>query len=87
MGIGEIGAMAPSNDPTALAKHSLVVAGHRTSISLENAFWQALQRAAAMREVSLAALVAEIDATRGSANLSSAIRVYLLTMLTEQTGQ
>lgn len=64
--------------PTAIVKHSLVVAGHRTSISLEDAFWQALKTAAVARDLSVAALVAEIDAARGEANLSSAIRVFLL---------
>ena len=64
--------------PTRLAKRSLVIAGHRTSISLEDAFWNALKEIAKMRDVSLAALVAEIDAERGDANLSSAIRVRVL---------
>jgi predicted DNA-binding ribbon-helix-helix protein len=58
-------------------KHSLVIAGHRTSISLENAFWSELKICATERGISLAALVTEIDGTRGEANLSSAIRVYL----------
>jgi predicted DNA-binding ribbon-helix-helix protein len=61
-----------------IVKHSLSIAGHRTSISLEEAFWQALKESAAARGVSLAQLVAEIDATRGDANLSSAIRVFAL---------
>lgn len=64
--------------PTSIGKHSLLICGHQTSISLEDAFWQALKRAAAARGLSVAALVAEIDAGRGGANLSSAIRVYLL---------
>ncbi len=63
---------------TRLAKHSLVIAGHRTSISLEDAFWQSLRAIAAARGVSLAGLVVEIDAGRGDANLSSAIRVFVL---------
>lgn len=58
-------------------KHSLVIAGHRTSISLEDAFWSELKTCAQARGLSLAALVTEIDGTRGHANLSSAIRVYL----------
>ena len=62
---------------TAVAKHSLVVAGHKTSISLEAVFWDALRREATDRAVSLAGLVADIDARRGDANLSSAIRVHL----------
>jgi predicted DNA-binding ribbon-helix-helix protein len=59
-------------------KHSLTIAGHRTSISLERAFWDELRQIAARRGRSLAALVAEIDAARGGANLCSAIRVYVL---------
>lgn len=60
-----------------ITKHSLLIAGHQTSVSLETAFWDALKREAGARDLSVAALVAEIDASRGSANLSSAIRVYL----------
>lgn len=61
-----------------IVKHSMVIAGHSTSVSLEAAFWQALRDVAAARSISLAALVAEIDAERGDANLSSAIRVHVL---------
>ena len=64
--------------PTRLAKRSIVIAGHRTSISLEEAFWLALRAIASARGGSIAALVAEIDAARGRANLSSAIRVFVL---------
>ena len=60
-----------------VSKHSLVIAGHRTSVSLEQVFWTALQGAARSRQMSVAALVAEIDAGRGAANLSSAIRVFV----------
>ena len=66
---------------TRMAKHSLVIAGHRTSISLEDAFWSGLKRIAAKERRALASLVAEIDATRGDANLSSAIRVFVLARL------
>jgi predicted DNA-binding ribbon-helix-helix protein len=59
-------------------KRSLVVAGHRTSISLEDAFWRELKILAKKRSQYINALVAEIDANRGGANLSSAIRVFLL---------
>ena len=59
-------------------KRSLTIAGHRTSLSLEPEFWEALNQAAAERGMSLATLVAEIDTTRGGRNLSSAIRVRLL---------
>ena len=66
---------------TRIAKHSLVIAGHRTSISLEDAFWTGLKAIAAEDQRSLASLVAHIDATRGKANLSSAIRVFVLARL------
>jgi predicted DNA-binding ribbon-helix-helix protein len=59
-------------------KRSLVIAGHRTSISLEDAFWRGLQDLARQRSQSINALVAEIDAGRGQANLSSAIRLFVL---------
>lgn len=59
-------------------KRSVAIAGHRTSISLEAPFWEALRELAARRGRSLQRLVAEIDAARGPANLSSAIRVRLL---------
>jgi predicted DNA-binding ribbon-helix-helix protein len=59
-------------------KRSLTIAGHRTSLSLESEFWEALRKAAAARDLPLSALVAEIDQTRGSRNLSSAVRVWIL---------
>ena len=65
-------------DGSKLVKHSLVVAGHRTSISLEGPFWHALRDEAARRRMSVAALVSEIDETRAGANLSSALRVFVL---------
>ena len=64
--------------PGRLMKRSMVIAGHRTSISLENIFWTALKSIAATRGQSIASLVASIDETRGDANLSSAIRVFVL---------
>jgi predicted DNA-binding ribbon-helix-helix protein len=59
-------------------KRSLTIAGHRTSLSLEPEFWEALRQAAAVRGVTPAALVSEIDQSRGSRNLSSAVRVWIL---------
>ena len=59
-------------------KRSFSIAGHKTSISLEAAFWDALKAAAARDMVSLASLVQRIDNSRGSAGLSSAVRVWLL---------
>ena len=62
----------------AVIKRSLTVSGHRTSISLEDAFWSGLRGIAAERGLSVAALVAEVDRGRGLSNLSSALRVFVL---------
>ena len=60
-------------------KRSVVIRGHRTSFSLEEPFFAELERIAAARRMSLAALVAEIDAERGGeTNLSSALRLHVL---------
>lgn len=59
-------------------KRSFSIRGHRTSISLEAPFWEALKNAAVREGVSLAALVSRIDEERGGANLSSAVRVWIL---------
>jgi predicted DNA-binding ribbon-helix-helix protein len=61
-----------------VVKRSLVIAGHRTSISIEDAFWRRLRAIAAKRGLSLNRLAATVDASRGEANLSSAIRVFVL---------
>lgn len=61
----------------ALRKHSVLLSGHRTSVSLEDAFWDGLKVLAAGRGLSLNDLIAEIDAGRAG-NLSSAIRVFVL---------
>ena len=59
-------------------KRSITITGHRTSVFVEDEFWQALGEIAARRGVSTAALIAEIDEKRGAANLSSAIRGHVL---------
>ena len=61
-----------------LQKRSLVLAGHATSLALELEFWAALQVLAADRGLSLAGLIAEIDAARGDRPLASACRVTAL---------
>jgi predicted DNA-binding ribbon-helix-helix protein len=60
-----------------LVKHSVRIAGHATSVSLEAAFWTALREIAAQRGVSVAALLTAIDAGR-CGNLSSAVRLFVL---------
>jgi predicted DNA-binding ribbon-helix-helix protein len=62
-------------------KRSFSIQGHRTSISLEAAFWSALKTAAAEEGVTLAGLISAIDKERGGSGLSSAVRVWILKRL------
>ncbi len=68
---------SPVDLQVAIRKRSVKIAGHSTSLSLEGVFWDALKEVAAARGLSINALIEEIDRGRG-ANLSSAVRVYLL---------
>jgi predicted DNA-binding ribbon-helix-helix protein len=61
-----------------IVKHSIVIDGHKTSVSLEDAFWSELKEIAHTQQATLSALVAKIDETRQHGNLSSAIRLYVL---------
>ena len=61
-----------------IVKRSIVIAGHKTSVSLEDAFWTDLKQIARTREKTLGELIAEIDETREFGNLSSAIRLFVL---------
>jgi predicted DNA-binding ribbon-helix-helix protein len=61
-----------------VVKRSIVIAGHKTSISLEDAFWKALKDIAILRRATLSDLVASIDSERQHGNLSSAIRLFVL---------
>lgn len=59
-------------------KRSIVIAGHKTSVSLEDAFWAGLKEIATARGMTLSELVATIDTGRQHGNLSSAIRLFVL---------
>ena len=59
-------------------KRSLSIAGHRTSVSLEDAFWDALKEIAAEEGRPVSALIVEVDSGRGEINLSSALRLHAL---------
>ncbi len=61
-----------------IVKRSISIDGHRTSISLEEPFWEALRELAERDGISIQRLVADIDHGRAGQNLSSAIRVYVL---------
>ena len=59
-------------------KRSVVVAGHKTSVSLEDAFWKGLKEIAGERDTTLSELVGKIDSEREYGNLSSALRLFVL---------
>jgi predicted DNA-binding ribbon-helix-helix protein len=61
-----------------VVKRSIVIAGHKTSVSLEDAFWKALKEIASGRHMTLSDIVAVIDSERQHGNLSSAIRLFVL---------
>jgi predicted DNA-binding ribbon-helix-helix protein len=63
---------------SAVIKRSIVVAGHKTSVSLEDGFWKSLKEIARDSGVTLSELVAAIDSGRQGGNLSSAIRLFVL---------
>ena len=60
------------------AKRSIIILGHKTSVTLEDAFWNGLREIASRQKVSVSDLVASIDAERQHSNLSSAIRLFVL---------
>ena len=61
-----------------MAKHSIIIDGHKTSVSLEDTFWNVLKEIAQGKGVPVSSLVAEIDKARQNNNLSSAIRIFVL---------
>ena len=69
---------------SSVLKRSIVIAGHKTSVSLEDKFWDSLKEIAGERGMTLAELVATIDADRQHANLSSAIRLFVLGFYRDQ---
>ena len=69
-----------------VAKRSIIIAGHKTSISLENEFWEGLREIASERDQTLSHLASTIDAKRQHTNLSSAIRLFVLGFYRDQIG-
>ena len=73
-----------------VVKRSIVVAGHKTSVSLEDAFWKGLKEIATGRDLTLSELVGEIDSVRAQGNLSSTLRLFVLdhyrTQITGESG-
>ena len=71
---------------SAVIKRSVIVNGHKTSVSLENEFWDALRQVAKQSNVSVARLLIEIERSRTTINLSSAIRIFLLNYFRTQNS-
>jgi predicted DNA-binding ribbon-helix-helix protein len=69
---------------SAVVKRSIVIAGHKTSVSLEDEFWESLKEIAGERGVTLGELVRTIDGNRNHTNLSSAIRLFVLGFYRDQ---
>lgn len=69
---------------SAVVKRSIVIAGHKTSVSLEDGFWDGLKEIAVGRTMTLSDLVSTIDTGRSHGNLSSAIRLFVLNHYREQ---
>ena len=63
---------------SSIVKRSIVIEGHKTSVSLEDAFWSDLKHIAHVQDATLSELVAKIDQARDRGSLSSAIRLYVL---------
>ena len=63
---------------SSVVKRSIVIAGHKTSVSLEDAFWQTFKEIAALRHMTVSELADAVDAERQYSNLSSAIRLFVL---------
>jgi predicted DNA-binding ribbon-helix-helix protein len=72
---------------SAVLKRSIVVAGHKTSVSLEDAFWNGLKEIGGERYMTLSDLVVAIDAQRQHGNLSSAIRLFVLDFYRAQLSE
>ena len=71
---------------SSVSKRSIVIAGHKTSVSLEDEFWNSLKEIASERGMTFAELVAAIDGNREHANLSSAIRLFVLGVYRDQAS-
>ncbi len=69
-----------------VVKRSIVIAGHKTSVSLEDDFWKGLKEVAKDRKLTMSEMVASIDSARAQSNLSSAIRLFVLDHYRAQIG-
>jgi predicted DNA-binding ribbon-helix-helix protein len=72
---------------SSVIKRSIVIEGHKTSVSLENEFWDAMKTIARGRRLTLSELARQIDSTRQHGNLSSAIRLFVLRYYRDQLSE
>jgi predicted DNA-binding ribbon-helix-helix protein len=86
-GSSENGSSGRAAVKSSIIKRSIIVAGHKTSVSLEDAFWKGLKEIAVGRDMTLSDLVAAIDSERRHGNLSSAIRLFVLDFYRSQLSQ
>jgi predicted DNA-binding ribbon-helix-helix protein len=70
---------------SSVVKRSIIVAGRKTSVSLEDAFWKGLKKIAGERDMSTSDLVAAVDAERQHGNLSSAVRLFVLGLYRDES--
>jgi predicted DNA-binding ribbon-helix-helix protein len=83
--VAKLSSEAPTSPP--VVKRSVTIDGHRTSVSVEDPFWQALRDIASERALSMSELLTEIDHSRQpGSNLSSAIRIYALDWYRRRSG-
>ena len=75
------------NAKSAVTKRSVVIGGHKTSVSLEEPFWTEVRAIATAEQITVSSLLRRIDRERSNANLSSAIRVYVLEHVREKVSR
>jgi predicted DNA-binding ribbon-helix-helix protein len=79
--------MRPRAGKSVIVKRSIIIDGHKTSVSLEDAFWIELKKIAHARSVTVSNLIGSVDATREQNNLSSAVRIFVLEQLQKKTNE
>lgn len=76
--------MGQRSKPSAIVKRSIVISGHKTSVSLEDEFWAHLKACAAAKQQTLSVYIGAIDVDREASNLSSTLRLHVLSQITAE---
>jgi predicted DNA-binding ribbon-helix-helix protein len=85
--VGCISMLKGTHMKSPIVKRSIIIAGHKTSVSLEDAFWSGLKEIARSQHITLSNIVCDIDTRRHHGNLSSAIRLFVLDGVTAAMAQ